>query len=528
VRVLLAIALAAAWFGTLGVRPLYKADESRYAEISREMVASGDWITPRLNGFKYFEKPPLQYWTTAFFFKSLGETDPAARLWTALTGFGGILLVLFAGNRLFGPPAGYFAAAVLAGSPLYVLLGQFNTLDMGLTFFLSAAVFALALGQMLLFWAACAAAVLSKGLIGIVLPLGAIGLYVLVKRDWKLFLELKVLRGGGLFLAIAAPWFVAVSLANPEFARFFFIHEHFERFTTQVHQRYGPPWYFLPILAAGMAPWLLPVLAGWWRGLSSAAAPAHISRAAPARIDAQLLLALWALVVLVFFSASSSKLPSYVLPMLPALALLAGNYLIIEKNRLMLAQAALVAAGGLAAALLIPRFAGAAYAPYVPWLVLGAACLGASGCGAYVLARHNRIAPAAAALALGGVALTQLGVIGHGATLGPRFSAAGLVASVKPSPDAAAPVYAVDIYDHSLPWYLRRTVTMVAYRDELGQAVDWEPGKFIADLPAFARAWSAAPAAYAAVPAGDFERLRAELPMQPLARDARYVFVRKP
>src|SRR6266849_3000999 len=80
VRVLLAIALAVAWFGTLGVRPLYKADESRYAEISREMVASGDWITPRLNGFKYFEKPPLQYWTTAFFFKSLGETDPAARL----------------------------------------------------------------------------------------------------------------------------------------------------------------------------------------------------------------------------------------------------------------------------------------------------------------------------------------------------------------------------------------------------------------------------------------------------------------
>src|SRR5260370_15434366 len=151
-----------------------------------EMVASGDWVTPGLNGFKYFEKPPLQYWTTAFFFKALGETDSAARLWTALTGFGGILLVLFAGNRLFGPPAGYFAAAVVAGSPLYVMLGQLNTLDMGLTFFLSAAVFAFALGHRLLFWAACAAAVLRQGLIGIVLPLGAIGLYVLVKRDSQL------------------------------------------------------------------------------------------------------------------------------------------------------------------------------------------------------------------------------------------------------------------------------------------------------------------------------------------------------
>jgi 4-amino-4-deoxy-L-arabinose transferase-like glycosyltransferase len=324
-----------------------------------------------------------------------------------------------------------------------------------------------------------------------------------------------------LFLAIAAPWFVAVSLANLEFARFFFIHEHFERFTSQVHQRYGPPWYFLPILAAGMAPWLLPALAGWWRGLSS--------RAAPARIDAQLLLALWALVVLVFFSLSGSKLPSYILPMLPALALLAGNHLVsMTRPRLFLVQAALVAAGGLAAALLIPRLAGAAYAWYVPWLVLGAACLGASGCGAYVFARRNRIAPGAASLALGGIVLAQLGGIGHGATLGPGFSAAGLIASLEPKPAATAPIFAVDIYDHTLPWYLRRTVTMVAYRDELGQAVDWDPGKFVPDLAAFERAWSAAPVAYAFVGIGDFERLRQRLPMQAVARDPRYVFVRKP
>ena len=515
-RFILAIALAAAWFGTLGIRPLYKADESRYAEISREMVAGGDWITPRLNGFKYFEKPPLQYWTTAFFFKTLGEKDWVARLWAALTGFAGIFLVFWAGNRLFAPPAGWFAAAVLAGSPLYVLLGQFNTLDMGLSFFLSAAVFAFALGHMLLFWAACALAVLSKGLIGVVLPLGAIGLYVLVKRDWSVLRRLRIFSGSLVFLAIAAPWFIAVSVANDEFLRFFFIHEHFERFTTQVHQRYGPPWYFLPILAAGIAPWLLPVLAGWGRSLRS-----------KQEFNPELFLGLWALVVLVFFSASGSKLPSYILPMLPALALLAGKYLVGEKNRLMLVQAALVAAGGLAAALLIPRFAGATYAAYVPWLVVGAASFGATGCGAYLLARRSRLAPAVAALALGGFAATLLGGIGHGA-LAPRFSAAGLVASVQPPPAAGVPVFAVDAYDHTLPWYLRRTLTMVAYRDELGQAVDWEPQKFVPDLAAFARAWSAAPAAYAVVPAGDFERLRAELPMQPLARDARFVFVRKP
>src|SRR5438045_5689632 len=108
------------------------------------MVASGDWITPRLNGFKYFEKPPLQYWATAALFEVLGERDWVARLWTALLGVAGIALSLYAGNRLFGPPVGAFAAAMLAGSPLYVVLGQVNTLDMGVTFLLSAAIFPLA------------------------------------------------------------------------------------------------------------------------------------------------------------------------------------------------------------------------------------------------------------------------------------------------------------------------------------------------------------------------------------------------
>src|SRR5205814_7158233 len=108
------ILLAVVWFGTLGIRPLYKADESRYGEISREMLASGDWITPRLNGFKYFEKPPLQYWTTAAFFQLFEVADWSARLWTALAGFAGIFMVLFVGRRLFGAPAGLYAAAVLA------------------------------------------------------------------------------------------------------------------------------------------------------------------------------------------------------------------------------------------------------------------------------------------------------------------------------------------------------------------------------------------------------------------------------
>src|SRR6185503_5761325 len=112
-------AFAFAWFCNLGYRHLVKPDEGRYAEIPREMVASGDWLTPRLNGFKYFEKPPLQYWASAAFFELLGERDWVARLWSALLGFAGIVLTFRAGNRLFGAPCGAYAAAMLAASPLY-------------------------------------------------------------------------------------------------------------------------------------------------------------------------------------------------------------------------------------------------------------------------------------------------------------------------------------------------------------------------------------------------------------------------
>ncbi|MFN2644372.1 MAG: glycosyltransferase family 39 protein, partial [Burkholderiales bacterium] len=327
--------VAILWFGTLGIRPLYKADESRYGEISREMVASGDWLTPRLNGFKYFEKPPLQYWATAFFFKFFGERDWVARLWTALLGFAGMALTFYAANRLFGPPTGAYAAAILAGSPLYVVLAQVNTLDMGVTFFLSAAIFALALRRPLWFWAACALAVLSKGLIGIVLPLGAVALYMLLRRDWGVVRRLRPIAGIVLFLALAAPWFIAVSAANPEFAHFFFVQEHFQRFTTQMHERVHPWWYFIPVLAAGMAPWLLPLGAAARRALRE-------------RREAEVLFWCWALVVFVFFSASGSKLAPYILPIFPALAVLAARAV---TARLLGAQALLLFLGALAAAL---------------------------------------------------------------------------------------------------------------------------------------------------------------------------------
>ncbi len=508
------VLLAVIWFGTLGIRPLYKADESRYGEISREMVASGDWITPRLNGFKYFEKPPLQYWATAALFSLIGEKDWVARLWTALIGFAGIAMVLLTANRLFGAPLGLYAAAVLAGSPLYVLLGQVNTLDMSVSFFLAAAIFAFALGHMLLFWAACAAAVLSKGLIGVVLPGAALFLYMLAKRDWSVVRRVRLLPGIALFLLITAPWFIAVSAANAEFAHFFFVQEHFQRFTTQMHQRVHPGWYFIPVLIAGMAPWLVP--------LGHAAV-----RALRQRTDAELLLWIWALVVFVFFSASGSKLPPYILPIFPALAVLVVPSL---TRPVLIAQSLVTIPVALGAGLAVHRLAAnGPYAGYALWVLVATLILAAAGAAALYLAWRFRITAAVMALALGALVAMQIGIAGH-RTLSERFSVAATVAALPERPAAGVPVFAVDKYDHTLPWSLKRTVTMVGYRDELGDAVDWERDKFVPDLLTFARRWNEAPQAWAFLPVDEADRLPRELGIraQVMARGATYAILKKP
>ena len=268
----LAAILAFSWFVTLDYRDLIRPDEGRYAEIAREMLVTGDWMTPRLNGFKYFEKPALQYWATAAAFSAFGVHEWTARLWAALTGLTGIFMVGFTGARLYGRAAGLYAAAISASCVLYVFVGHLNTLDMGLSFFLCMSVCAFVIAQqdaqsdrgrrvwMLLAWASAALAVLSKGLIGILLPGGALLLYILLQRDWGRLRQLNLLSGAALFIAISAPWFILVSLANAEFFRFFFIHEHFERFLTKTHGRFQPAWYFVPILLGSMVPWTLTMI----------------------------------------------------------------------------------------------------------------------------------------------------------------------------------------------------------------------------------------------------------------------------
>lgn len=533
---LLAAVFTLLWFGSLDYRALIKPDEGRYAEIAREMALSGDWITPRLNGIKYFEKPPLQYWATAAAFRAFGENEWTARLWPALTGWLAILVVGFAGGRLFGPGAGLAAAAVLGSSLLAVVIGHFNVLDMGLTAFLTLALAGLLMANreasgpdagrpwMLVTWAALALAVLSKGIVALVLAGGTLVLYSLLARDLSPWRRLHPVAGTVVFLAVSAPWFVAVSLANPEFPRFFFIHEHFERFLTTGHRRTQPAWFFLPVLLAGALPWTFAMLQAWWQeGRADDARP----------FRPRLLLATWSVVVIGFFSLSGSKLPSYILPMFPALALLTAAWMVKADGRRLFRHFAVAAAVAGVAAGLAPRVADRAdeetprtmTSHYAEWLTGGAAlAAGSFGIGA-LLARRGRREWAFVAVAAGGVVAAQAVLLGH-ESLGESNSAKAVAARLAPSMRPDVPFYSVQTYDQTLPFYFRRTVTLVDYRDEMDFGLTQEPGLAVPDLAEFEDRWRRDALAYALLAPGTHAHLASRgLPMTVLARDGRRVIV---
>ena len=329
-------AVAGVWFLTLGARHLLPSDEGRYAEIAREMFATGDWVTIRYNGLKYFEKPPFALWMTALSYHAFGVGEWQARLWAAISGALGLAMTMWATRRWFGARVAILAGLVLLAAPLWNIGSHFNSLDIGVSGALACVLAGMLVAQhpqatpssrrnaMWIAWGAMAVAVLTKGLIGIVLPGLVLVLYTLLARDWSVWRRLHAVSGALLLVALTAPWFVLVSLRNPEFAQFFFIHEHWQRYTSGVHQRSAPLWYFVPLLVAGFAPWI---------GLSARMAATAHDDEREISFKPRLLLVAWAATIFMFFSASGSKLPGYILPIFPALAMLA-RYLLHGTNPL--------------------------------------------------------------------------------------------------------------------------------------------------------------------------------------------------
>ncbi|MDB0539791.1 glycosyltransferase family 39 protein [Ralstonia solanacearum] len=535
---LLAATLLAVWLGTLGYRHLIPTDEGRYAEIAREMFTTGDWVTIRYNDLKYFEKPPLQMWGTALAYTLFGVGDWQARLFTALSGLIGIAFTMLAAARWWGKRVAVVSALVLASAPMWNVGAHFNSLDMGVAGCMTMALAALLLAQhpdaspaqrrgwMWACWAAMALAVLSKGLIGVVLPGFVLVVYTLVARDWALWKRLHLLTGLAIFFAVGAPWFVLISARNPEFAWFFFVHEHFQRFTSTVHHRDAPLWYFVPLLVAGFLPWLaqLPGAARLTMARDQAAANGF---------RPTLLLGLWAVLIFAFFSVSNSKLPGYIFPIVPALAILAALALEQADERMWRWQlktflgVSLVglAACGYLATMSSEMYPNAVFARFAAFLA--AAFLAAAVLTWLALRLAARRFESLAAFACGWFLTFTIALLGHEA-FGRSMSGIDLVPAVKPWLKPGVPFYAVERLDHTMPFYLDTPAVMVQEPDELAFGVAHEPAKWIPTTDAFVVRWRDGGQAVAMMSPGTYQRLAAQsVPMTVIAQDTRRVIVRR-
>jgi len=491
------LVLAAAWLATTPVRPLLDPDEGRYAEIPREMLASGDWVTPRFDGLKYFEKPPLQYWATAAVYRLAGLSEWSSRAWSVGLAFGCLALTFAWTRALFGSAAALAALAALAVSPYFLIVGHLNLLDAGLTFWLTAAVLAFTRAQtaapasdaernwMLAAWAAAALGVLSKGIVVGVLTGGALIVYTLIERDPGPWRRLHPATGVPLFLALTSPWFIAVSLRNPGFASFFFVHEHFARFLTTVHQRVEPWWYFLPLLTLGVLPWIAP--------LARAIGPAWREAPAPATaFKPRRFLLIYAAVTLLFFSASGSKLAPYILPMFPVLAALAGAQA-ADPARLA-AVAARVGAGLvllIVAAGIVYSARRNAFVPHEALAWMAAASLIALLAALLTLRAVRLEAGALTVAAAAGAILAWQCLLCAYAAIPPARSARDLVAATRPAVGPQTSLYSVGQYRETVSPYLGRTLTLVDYQGELAFGLRAEPGREDLGLEAFRARWSA-------------------------------------
>jgi 4-amino-4-deoxy-L-arabinose transferase-like glycosyltransferase len=310
------------FFFRLGSRALWDVDEGMHATISKNIVIDDDWVTPTLNGEIFADKPILFSWLVATSFMALGFTELAARLPAAILGLVGVLVTYLLGRRMFGCKVGFLGGVILATSGEYLILSRTVTHDMALAAAttLSLLLFYLGLSKQrsakpyyLLAYALAAVGVLAKGPLGLLLPALVVGLYLLLTRQLRRIRELQLGWGLLIVVAVCAPWYILMTLRNEGYLAYFLIEQNLARFASSETRHAHPFHYYLPILVGGMFPWstLLPLAiyraARRWRNDSSSGV---------------LFLLLWFGGMFLFFSTASSKLPTYLLPLFPAAALI--------------------------------------------------------------------------------------------------------------------------------------------------------------------------------------------------------------
>lgn len=317
----------------MGNRPFASPDEGRYVEIPREMIATGDYITPKLDGLNYFEKPPLLYWMQAAVAKFCGINEYSMRAIIVIFAILGCLGVFLIGRKRFSDTVGLFSGSILATNLLYYAHSHIIILDLVTSVFMCGTLWCFYTvfvqqkfipKRSLIIWMYVLAALtcLTKGLIGIILPGFVVFLWILFTNSWKKIPQMLSLPGIILFLLIAVPWHVVMSIRHEDFLYKYFYVEHFLRYTTTYHARYQPAYFFIPIVIAGLFP---------WTGFAFVALEDAVMNAIKKNSEAIFFLC-WILGIFAFYSFSDSKLIPYILPIVPPIALLTGACLDSSLN----------------------------------------------------------------------------------------------------------------------------------------------------------------------------------------------------
>lgn len=314
----------------LGYYPFFTPDEGRYSEIAREMVVTHDYLTPRMNGIPFFDKPILYYWLQAFSIHLFGVKEWALRLFPMLAGLVLTLSTYVFARTMLDRRAALLSAGILATSPMVFAMAHYANLDLEVACFITlslycgmVALYRVPTSSTALYASAAFAglAVLTKGLIGVFFPAMILGVMFLFLRRFQFTLIKQVVIAAILFCAIVFPWFIAMEIKHPQFFHYFFVTQHITRFLSQGEfNNKTPIWFYLPVIAIGFFPWSVFLYHALKHTLLQA------WRAQEKRALAVFLL-LFAAVVFVFFSMPHSKIVSYILPVFPPLALMVGWYL---------------------------------------------------------------------------------------------------------------------------------------------------------------------------------------------------------
>jgi 4-amino-4-deoxy-L-arabinose transferase-like glycosyltransferase len=327
------------FFYGLGAFGLVGADEPRYAQVAREMLDRSDWITPTLQGKPWLEKPVLYYWQAMLSFRAFGVTDQAARVAAAFDA-GMLIAVIYFFLRRFRPGSELDGALITASCAAVVGFARAAATDMPL-----AATFAVALLgwyawyesrtriYLAAFYIFLALGTLAKGPVAPALAAVIIFLFVSVKRDWRAIPRTLWIPGIVLYLAVMLPWYIAVQVRNPEFFRVFILEHNLARFSQDVYHHRQPFWFYLPVFLLAMMPWTLVLILVIAERARLIWSEGKEKEAFSSPEDSWPLFPfIWMLVPILFFSASQSKLPGYILPAVPAGALLVAEYLAARRS----------------------------------------------------------------------------------------------------------------------------------------------------------------------------------------------------